>query len=185
MRMQPDGSGMSERLARAWKSLSLCPIDDTVGESPHAAMRHIGLKTRAASWPWLASSARLKHNLRGYKYMVRHVRPETSTEWMWQRWASVLQVSNGKKYERNKRLLRREIEARVYTMRQFGNFEVRALPGDNVSEGDEPGDDGDDGKPAEEPDDPAPAGQEGWARLLRDFYQSAVFQIHRCILLAH
>jgi hypothetical protein len=93
--MNADGTGMSERLFRAWDSLRASPMDDTLGEGPHAQMKHVQIRTRAATWGWQAATVRLKQNLLDVEHVLPKVTPPTNLQWCWNRWTSVLQVHRG------------------------------------------------------------------------------------------
>ena len=61
--MDFSGGGMSPILQAEWRSLQQCPLDDTVGESPHARMRHIQLGKRASTFAYQCTTDRLGQNL--------------------------------------------------------------------------------------------------------------------------
>ena len=174
--MAADGTGMSERLRLAWDSLRQIPIDDTPGEGPHARMRHVQLRTRAATWAWQASSDRLKQNLEDIDTVLPTLRPRTDVQWLWDRWSSVLQVSEGRKLGRNKRMKRRCVEESTYTMRHFRDFRLEDAPVEvDHDAGDDPVGD-DDGGPGDGggEEEGGAADTDGFGRLLREYYQDAL-----------
>ena len=61
--MNPDGTGMTKELAMVVRGLSLAPMDDSKGEEPHARADRENKQSRAAKWPYLAASLRVKENL--------------------------------------------------------------------------------------------------------------------------
>ena len=128
--MQGDCTGMTDRLSDACFVMKLMPLDDTVGEAPHASMRHVQLKTRASTWSWQASTFRLKQHLKDLREVLPQIRPATDTQWLWDRWACILQSKRQKELMwRNKRITRKELEKGVYTMAAFRDLDVdAALP---------------------------------------------------------
>ena len=175
--MAADGTGMSKRLRSAWDSLRQVPIDDTPGEGPHASMRHQQLRTRGATWAWQASSARLTQNLKDIDTVLPTLKPRTDLQWLWDRWSSVLQVSLGRKLNKNKRVRRKGLEDNIYTMWRFRDFRLEDAPADidkHADDGDVPvGEDGDPGDGGGEEEEAA-ADDDGFGRLLREYYQAAV-----------
>ena len=45
-------------------SVAEIPFDDVFNEGPHSLAKRIIDRTRRATWPWIASSMRVKQNLR-------------------------------------------------------------------------------------------------------------------------
>ena len=173
--MGSDGSGMTERLRQAFDSIRQVPIDDTPGESPHAQMKHISARTRAAHWPWYASSARLQQNLDDFGSLLPAVVPPTSAEFVWQKWSSVLQPRREGKFLRVRRMKRKRLEDLVYTTKQFANFRMTDMA-DGADLDDDGGDEGggEDGCPVEDPEpEKATPAEDGWAQLLREYYTAA------------
>ncbi len=125
--MNADGTGMSERLFRAWDSLRASPMDDTLGEGPHAQMKHVQIRTRAATWGWQAATVRLKQNLLDVEHVLPKVTPPTNLQWCWNRWTSVLQVHRGEQSQRNRRMKRGRVEEMVYTTKQLMTFEMEDM----------------------------------------------------------
>ena len=171
--MRPDGSNMSARLVRAIRGLSLAPLDDSVGESPHASMRHTQLKCRAASWPFQAATDRLSQNLRDVDDILPGVRPRTDLQWLWDRDRTVIQCDRAK-LGRNARLKKRELDQRIYTMNAFRAFHMEDMPGDDEeyeSDG-PPADDGAGEDAGGRRGDPVGDGR-GFHSALCAFYQKA------------
>ena len=90
--MNSDGSGMTAQLCEALEGLRQAPIDDTVGEGPHARLRHIQLKTRAASWPFQAATDRLSQNLDDIKNVLPTIRPHTDLQFVWNNYKAVAKL---------------------------------------------------------------------------------------------
>lgn len=79
--VQPDGSGISEELRNELLSLAAIPLDDSVAEGPHAsANRHMS-HSRAAKWPWVASTMRLAQNLEDARDLPAAAGIDTSAAW--------------------------------------------------------------------------------------------------------
>ena len=173
-RMAHEGAEMGPQLQREWETLRLCPIDDCPGEGPHAGMRHISLKTRAASWPWHASSLRLQHNLQDIQNLLPVLEPRTSFELLYAHHKAVLRMkkANGT-MDKHVRMPKKKTDELTYTMKQFANFELSEQPEDPEFDVGGGGSDGDDGAPAGEPEEELPVGDSDWARMLREFYTSA------------
>ena len=172
--MSADGTGMHPELARAVASLQMIPIDDVAGEAPHARMKHVSSRTRAATWGWQASTDRLRQNCRDLEQLLPVLQPATDYQWLWDRWSAVLQPKVGALSLRPVRLPRSEVEDRVYTMRQFRDFKLQDMAADPQFDEDDAPDDKPDGEPDEHDDaEDCDALGDGWGRLLRDFYESA------------
>ncbi len=102
-------------------------MDDTLGEGPHAQMKHVQIRTRAATWGWQAATVRLKQNLLDVEHVLPKVTPPTNLQWCWNRWTSVLQVHRGEQSQRNRRMKRGRVEEMVYTTKQFRTFEMEDM----------------------------------------------------------
>ena len=173
--MTAEGTGMSPRLRAAWDSLRRAPIDDTVGEGPHAQMKHVQGRARAATWAWQCASTRLTQNLRDIETLLPTVQPHTDLQWCWDRWGCVLQVDKGRKSNRNKRITRTKAEEMVYSMKHFKNFELHDMPTGHEMDEAEDADEGDDddGRPPDGDVDDESVG-DGWGRMLREYYEAAL-----------
>ena len=170
--MNCDGTGMSERLTSAWRTLAFVPIDDTPGEGPHAKMKHVQIRARRASWGWQAATDRLEQNLNDIKTLLPVVTPRTDLQWLWDRTHAVVQTKRGREWSQMK-VKRRKLEQSVYTMEKFRGMEFADLPGED-SNADSDSDGGDD--PAR---DRVPAGDAGPVpgganlQMLVDYYQAS------------
>ena len=169
-----EGAEMGPQLRREWETLRLCPIDDCPGEGPHAGMRHASLKSRAAEWPWHASSLRLPQNLEDIENLLPVLEPRTSFEWLYAHHKAVLRVKkvNGT-MNKHVRTPKKKADELIYTMKQFANFELPDVQEDQEFDEGGGGSDGDDGAPAADLEEELPVGDSEWARMLRDFYTSA------------
>ena len=58
-----EGGELSHLVFESIQWLKLVPLDDSVGESPHACARHTELHTRGAKFGWLSSTHRLQQHL--------------------------------------------------------------------------------------------------------------------------
>ena len=57
------GSDMGEDLSSEVSSIADLNFDDSVGEGPHARATRVGMGSRRAQWPWIASTLRLDQNI--------------------------------------------------------------------------------------------------------------------------
>ena len=124
--MQPDGSGMSPQLHAAWTSNVNIPIDDTPGEGPHAVLKRVQANARAATWPFQAATMRLEQDLRDLRTLPQRLDDRIDVQWLWANWKSVLQVRDGQRCKRSRKIRRRLVEQRVYTQEAFADFRLDA-----------------------------------------------------------
>lgn len=133
-----EGGGASLRLRLEIAALRHIPLDDAVGEGPHAIEKRIMEHSRAGSFAWSASTSRLEQNLSDIEEYTPKVGGDIQTEWL--RYTSVLQT-DARKARRSMRIKRSAFEQRIYHMHHVSED---APLGPN-SDGDGDGDDGDDG----------------------------------------
>lgn len=110
-RINDDGTGLSEELARAVDAMDLIPLDDTVGEGPHAVANVLSTRARRSSWAWVASSMRLDQNLTDVNDLLPAV--DANLEVQWDLFKTVVQPP-GKHQSRPKRMTRKKFEDSVY-----------------------------------------------------------------------
>ena len=93
--MNSDGSGMSHKLSAFVSSLAAIPIDDTVGESPHAKAARVINSSSSSAWPWVVATMRLRQNINDVDDFVDASDPATLA-WAWTHYKSVVQVKTAK-----------------------------------------------------------------------------------------
>ena len=86
--MNPDGSGLPPAALAHVQRLREVPLDDSVGEGPHASANRVGSKTRAAKWGWIAGTMRLDQNLRDFHDLTESA--HVCRQQLWNAWKSVL-----------------------------------------------------------------------------------------------
>ena len=134
--IQPDGTGITETLALEIQSIKDIPMDDSVGEGPHARRARIQRAASSVKWPYVASTMRAAQNLNDVDTLVGELGVDLDTEW--RRHSSVLQIGDPRQRGRPKRIGRGELERRLYTMCEFigEDCDVRD---DGEADGDEGG----------------------------------------------
>ena len=72
------------------RGLPLAPMHDSKGEEPHARANRENTHRRAAKWPYIAASLRMKENLvdRGVRTDALHL----DRRYLWSNYKSVLQM---------------------------------------------------------------------------------------------
>ena len=110
-RINDDGTGLSEELARAVDAMDLIPLDDTVGEGPHAVANVLSTRARRSSWAWVASSMRLDQNLTDVNDLLPAV--DANLEAQWDLFKAVVQPP-GRRQSLPKRMTRKKFEDSVY-----------------------------------------------------------------------
>ena len=134
-----EGHDLSPELLDEVMWLQQIPLDDSVGESPHATARRCELHSRGARFGWHAAMQRLGHNLRDWGDM--HADLPVSAQWLWDEYKRVPNMKSGGK--RKSRCTFKQLEATVYHLRGSPSL----LPGDVAGSDDfEDGDDPPDGK---------------------------------------
>ena len=110
-------------IIREVQSLRSISFLDAVSESPHAKVKTIMAHSRRQTWGWTCSTHRLEQNLLD----VEQLGPAVTTfglQQEWGRFASVIQCASRRtKQSRNKRLSRRALESKLYTMDKFVSFQ--------------------------------------------------------------
>jgi hypothetical protein len=139
MQIGPEGNITSASLLSEVRSLQEIPFDDSVAERPHAVCSRHMAHARVAKWPWIASSCRLDQNLRDIDVVVPAIGADVEVEW--ERYTSVLQVSDAKA-RRSKRMTRKTFERCLYHMTHITSHAQRladrlgGLDGDIGNDGD-------------------------------------------------
>ena len=82
------GTNAHPRLAAEVQSLLDIPMDDSIGESPHSLMTRLARHSPGSTWPWDASSHRLKQNLTDYDLLVPKL--GFKTQQAWDRYTSIV-----------------------------------------------------------------------------------------------
>jgi hypothetical protein len=90
LQISPEGGALPGPLQRVVDSIRDIPFDGSISEGPHAVAHRIGLSTRAARWPWIASSMRLEQNLSDVGSLPQLA--GVSLQNMWNVWKSVLRT---------------------------------------------------------------------------------------------
>jgi hypothetical protein len=98
-------------LTREITSFENIPMDDTVGEGPHAIANAISVRARRSGWPWIASTMRLDQNLQDVSDLVPATDADLGVQW--DLYKSVVQPP-GRKSIRPKRMTRKKFERSVY-----------------------------------------------------------------------
>ena len=133
--MTDDGGGMSPKLKAEVDSLAAIPMDDTVAESPHAIAHKLVSHGRAAKWPCVAGTMRLRQNLVDAENIPQAV--EVDLAKLWGSYTSVLRGPSSKRPGRPLKKKPRVFQADVYTM----DFALTAMPSLAIppGENDDPG----------------------------------------------
>jgi len=116
--MNDDGTNVSVKLDAAIEGIKDIPLDDTVGEGPHAVANAISQRSRGCTWAWTASTMRLTQNLQDAKDLVPAV--DTTLELQWHLFKNVVQLP-GRHAARPKRMTRKLFEKTVYHLGAFTN----------------------------------------------------------------
>ena len=93
----------TERLATAVQALRQIPIDDAVGEGPHASFAAIRRAAYRGTFAWVAASQRLTANLEDV--MCLSPVAGVDVEEVWLRWSSLLRYKQSRKNSRRKRFV--------------------------------------------------------------------------------
>jgi hypothetical protein len=176
------------------------PLDDAVGEGPHAFTKHVQQHATASKWGWAASSLRLTQNLKDLPELCDAIPCELQESW--DAYSSVIKPPGARLANSKVRMKRCVFENRLYHMGHAFNLDaaeraveddvpvapsdpdvVGALEDGGDDAGDDGGDDGQDG--ADDGDD----GQDGAddqggrihqkreddvTRLMRGYFSSAL-----------
>ena len=86
------------------------PLDDSAAEGPHSWIRRIQLHARRSNWPWAASTARLKQNLKDTEDL------NFDLQGKWESFSCVLKPPGSRRMQAPMRLSRKVAEERFYTM---------------------------------------------------------------------
>jgi len=104
VRLLADGQGITPKLDEAITGLENCPMDDIIGEGPHAKAKGIIQHAAGGSFEWCASTCRLDPNLDVVNPWCMAFDKDLQTEW--DRWSSVVKVQHT---ERPSKLPPREV----------------------------------------------------------------------------
>ena len=83
-----DAQNISPRLRTEIGKLQNIPMDDNIGEGPHAKAKQVLSHSTPASFPWMASTCRLEPNLTQTPDLAEASGMDLQTEW--DRWSSVV-----------------------------------------------------------------------------------------------
>ena len=113
--IHPDGSNVSDALGHEIDALGDGPMEDNTIEGPHARIKRVFDGARAASWPWVAATARLKQNLADMNQLIPSLGLDLQSEW--DRYTSVVRPTSGSKKDlRPVRIQRGVFENHVYRL---------------------------------------------------------------------
>ena len=109
-----DGLNMPRRLQNEINGLKAMPFDDSVAEGPHAVAKRVLDHSRSASWPWVASSCRVRQNL----VDVRNLLPAVggNLQSLWSANKTVVRVTERDGQEANLRMPYKKFLNYVYRM---------------------------------------------------------------------
>lgn len=114
-----DTGHTTPELQREVDGLCDVPLDDSTCESPHAKARRFWLGTRAAKFPWVAASMRLRQNLRDVERFQSL--PAVDLQEAWNKWSSVLQPKPG--VYRCRKLPRKTVLKQIYYVSKLVDLE--------------------------------------------------------------
>jgi hypothetical protein len=86
-----DGTGITFKVRQAVRPVRDQPMDDTIGEGPHAIARRHFLHARRAQWPYIAATCRMTQDFDDVDRLLPAVGGDLETEW--RRYKSVLQLN--------------------------------------------------------------------------------------------
>ena len=152
---------INARAQRVIDALAHIPMDDTIGEGPHAVVRGHDVHTKRGGFDWIAASSRLPHNLGDLDTLPSATGVDLQREWS--RWSCVVKA---KHWHRGSRQRRRQVVNRLYHLSALEGFEC--VPDEGVDVGEaidaEDSDGGDDGGGGSGSDDDSSGGPGGGAR---------------------
>ena len=93
------------------RGIELIPLDDSVGETPHALANVEQGRARSGAWGWAASTMRLEQNLQSAQDFGF-----ADVQQRWSIYSSVLKPFGARRRHSKLQLPRRELEARFYAM---------------------------------------------------------------------
>jgi hypothetical protein len=108
--------GFSPRLQSEVVSIAMVPLDDSVGEAPHAIAKQLLDHAKRSSWPFTAASMKLEANLEGVAELPAVVGCHMPDLWL--RYKSILQ-SDPKHWKQPKRLSKTAFVDQVYRLNHF------------------------------------------------------------------
>ena len=111
--LRADGSGCTEQLRMELKGLEALPMDDSIGEGPHAKAKRIKDHSKASTWHWTAATMRLKQNLDDVAELVPAL--DENLTLLWCKYQSILQVE-ARKLRRSVKVSRKVFADRLYRM---------------------------------------------------------------------
>ena len=90
--INPEASNIDPRLQSEITSLARIPLDDSVGESPHAKAKAIAQRAAGCDFPWVSATMRVRQNIAD----IRTIAPTLESfdlQEIWGRSSSVIQDS--------------------------------------------------------------------------------------------
>ena len=115
--INPEASNIDPRLQSEITSLARIPLDDSVGESPHAKAKAIAQRAAGCDFPWVSATMRVRQNIAD----IRTIAPTLESfdlQEIWDRSSSVIQDS--RHLNRAKRIKHEELVKKVYMLHDFG-----------------------------------------------------------------
>jgi hypothetical protein len=103
------------------KSIEFIPLDDNVAEGPHALAKRWGETTRAALFPWIASSCRLDQNMTDIRRPDFGGTPE-HLNLTWKNHGCIAQVRSDRNQRRPKRMPRKKLITSVYRLAHMSDL---------------------------------------------------------------
>ena len=114
----PSGGGpLPDVLEPHVRALSDIPFDDHVCEFPHAVAKKVLERSRAARWPWVASSLRLGQNLGSVQELAHAT--QADLQQVWNSWSSII---NFKRPRRGVKMKRQAVLSQVYSLNTHKYF---------------------------------------------------------------
>ena len=116
LRINPDGSGVSDHLSSYIKIIELIPGDDSIAESPHAVSNRIGRHSAHSGPAWSAATMRAPQNMVDVPELGSALGLDIQELWL--RHSSVLQTLP-QKLNKPVRCTPNEFQARLYELGRF------------------------------------------------------------------
>ena len=96
-----EGEMVSERLERRVRMLQDVPLDDSVGETPHASARRLELGARGSRFGWLSSSHRLRQ--KPHETLVPDL--PVSLQFLWDEYLRVANFTSTRRFRISRKAL--------------------------------------------------------------------------------
>lgn len=121
--INPDGSGVHPDLEKEIDSLLACPMDDSIGEGPHAQIKRIKKAASAACWSWQAATARLDQNLQDLAAALES-QADLDKQALWDNYTSVIRPPGSHACFVPRRMRRKRFESMLYSVQHCLGFDA-------------------------------------------------------------